>query len=48
VLENPAADLVAPKWPDGGIQKLFALAFRNRVISTVDHPMLKALRGEGI
>ena len=48
VLETPSIELPAPKWPDGGFKQLFSLAFKNRVISNINHPVLKALRGEGV
>lgn len=48
VLEMPAIELPSPKWPEGGFRQLFSLAFKNRVINDINHPVLKALRGEGI
>jgi hypothetical protein len=48
VLEMPAIELPAPKWPEGGFRQLFSLAFKNRVINSINHPVLKALRGESI
>jgi hypothetical protein len=46
VLEMPMIESPNPKWPDGGFKQLFALAFKNRVIDNLNHPVLKALRGE--
>jgi hypothetical protein len=34
-----------PKFPEGGMRYLFNIAFRNRVIQTLEHPVLKELRG---
>jgi hypothetical protein len=44
VTENVEAPV--PRWPDGGFQYLFQLAFKNRVINGLDHPILRGLRGE--
>jgi hypothetical protein len=38
-------EVPTPKFPEGGIRYLLKIAFRNRVIQTLDHPVLKALRG---
>jgi hypothetical protein len=46
VLETPSVELPAPKWPDGGFKELFAKAFKSRVITEINHPVLKSLRGE--
>jgi hypothetical protein len=46
VLESPRTELPAPKWPDGGFNELFSIAFKERVIRSLDHPFLKHLRGE--
>jgi hypothetical protein len=48
VLETPTIELPAPKWPEGGFRHLFALAFKNRVIDNINHPVLKVLRGESL
>jgi hypothetical protein len=39
-------ELAEPEWPDLSFQELLRLAFKSRYIETVDHPTLKALRGE--
>ena len=36
-----------PQWPSQTVGELLRLAFRDRVISSLDHPILKRLRGEG-
>ena len=35
-----------PQWPTQTFRDLLALAFKDRVITTLDHPILKRLRGE--
>lgn len=35
-----------PKWPDRPFGELVRLAFKDRVITTLEHPVLKGLRGE--
>jgi hypothetical protein len=35
-----------PRWPDYGFDKLLEIAFRDRRITSLDHPVLKRLRGE--
>lgn len=39
-------NLGEPSWPETGVAELFAIALRNRVISTMDHPVIKRLNGE--
>lgn len=39
-------NLGEPTWPETGIDELLAIAVRNRVISTMDHPVIKRLNGE--
>jgi hypothetical protein len=45
VLETAKIELPAPKWPES-FQFIFKLAFRNRVVNSLDHPVLRSLRGE--
>jgi len=40
------ANLGEPNWPKMGVAELYGIALKNRVISTLDHPVLKGLRGE--
>jgi hypothetical protein len=40
------ADLPEPNWPDKPFNDLLRIAFRDRLIDTLDHPILKSLRGE--
>jgi hypothetical protein len=35
-----------PRWPDYDFAKLLEIAFRDRLITSLDHPVLKRLRGE--
>lgn len=35
-----------PKWPTESIKDLLNIAFRGRVVSSLDHPVLRALRGQ--
>ena len=39
-------DLPAPKWPDLSFEEMMKLAFRDRRITSLDHPVLRRLRGE--
>lgn len=39
-------NLSAPEWPDMSFEDILRIAFKNRKIDSVDHPMLKRLRGE--
>jgi hypothetical protein len=34
-----------PTWPDLPFQELVRIAFRDRLIDRVDHPVIKRLRG---
>ena len=35
-----------PEWPDVQFKDLLKIAFKDRLIDTADHPVLKRLRGE--
>jgi hypothetical protein len=41
-----AANLPEPEWPDVTFKQLVEIAFRDRLIRTLDHPAIKKLRGE--
>ena len=41
-----SADLPAPEWPGMPFAELLRVAFRDRYLDTLDHPVLKRLRGE--
>jgi hypothetical protein len=40
------ATIPEPVWPTESLKGLLKIAFRDRLIDTVDHPVLKRLRGE--
>jgi hypothetical protein len=42
VAEGPIRE---PNWPDISYQELIRLAFRDRLITSLDHPVVKRLRG---
>jgi hypothetical protein len=44
VLTAPVS--AAPTWPDATLTELLKIAFRQKIISTYDHTVLKRLRGE--
>lgn len=39
-------DLGEPKWPGKTFEQLLGIAFKDRVITTADHPMIRKLNGE--
>jgi hypothetical protein len=41
-----AADLPDPEWPETPFNELLRVAFKDRYIDTLEHPVLKRLRGE--
>jgi hypothetical protein len=41
------AEIPEPEWPDCSFKRLLEIAFRDRYIKTIDHPVLRRLR-EGI
>lgn len=40
------SDLGEPRWPEESFEEIVRVAFRDRYIDSVDHPVLKRLRGE--
>jgi hypothetical protein len=38
-------DLPDPVWPDVSFQELLKIAFRDRIVDTIDHPLIQRLRG---
>jgi hypothetical protein len=38
-------ELPAPRWPERSFQELLEIAFRNRIISSEDHPVIKSMLG---
>jgi len=43
---SAANDFVEPGWPEGSLEEWLNLAFKDRIIQTLEHPVLKKLRGE--
>lgn len=39
------AKLPEPTWPDAGFERLIEIAFRDRIIRDLDHPVVRRLRG---
>jgi hypothetical protein len=39
-------DLPAPKWPDISLAEILRIAFKDKHITELDHPVLRRLRGE--
>ncbi len=35
-----------PNWPDKSLSELLQLCFQTRLIDSIDHPILKRLRGQ--
>lgn len=42
----PKASTDGPKWPAGKIDELLLSAFEGRIIASVDHPVVRELKGE--
>jgi hypothetical protein len=40
------ANLPGPEWPELSFQHLLRVAFKDRFIQEMDHPVLRKLRGE--
>ena len=38
--------MVEPVWPELSYQQLLSIAYRDRMITTLDHPVVKRLRGQ--
>jgi hypothetical protein len=45
-IEVASGRLSEPSWPDITFQAIIKIAFRDKMISTLDHPVLQKLRGE--
>ena len=41
-----AGNLPDPEWPDISFQGILQIAFKDRYITSMDHPLLQKLRGE--
>jgi hypothetical protein len=44
-ISAPLVELSSPVWPRQSFTELLQMAFRNRVIDSMDHPIVKQLRG---
>ncbi len=42
---EPTADLPDPQWPKLSFREIIRIAFRGRMIESLDHPVLRDLRG---
>ena len=43
---RPKADFPDPVWPDLDLQQMLAIAFKHFFIDSLEHPRLRAIRGE--
>ena len=41
-----SADVPDPEWPDVGFKRVLEVAFKDRFIKALDHPVVRRLRGE--
>jgi hypothetical protein len=41
-----SAEWHEPEWPDTPLKEILRVAFKGRVIESLDHPVLRQLRGE--
>lgn len=46
VVEYPTASIPDPEWPEETFQEILKKAFGDRFIDSLDHPVLRRLRGE--
>ncbi len=44
-ITTAAAITLEPEWPEASFQELIRIAFRERLITSLDHPVVKRLRG---
>ena len=42
---EPTAKLPDPEWPDADFTHLLEIAFKDRFIKTLDHPVVRRLQG---
>jgi hypothetical protein len=45
-IDLAVGNLGEPEWPDLGISDILKIAFRDRLIDSADHLLIKRLRGE--
>jgi len=43
---RPSAELPDPEWPDRPFREIIRTAFQGRMIDSLDHPLLRQLRGD--
>jgi hypothetical protein len=42
---EPIGDISAPDWPDISFEEILKVAFRDRIVDSMDHPLINQLRG---
>ena len=42
-----SGDLPDPEWPEESLEELLEIAFKDRLIATGDHPIIRRLLGGG-
>jgi hypothetical protein len=42
---EPLGDISAPNWPDISFEEILKVAFRDHIVDSIDHPLVKQLRG---
>ena len=45
-ISEAAGQLSEPEWPDWSLREWIELAFKDRYITSLDHPVIRSLRGE--
>ena len=43
---EPSTDLPDPRWPTLSFREIIRNAFRDRMIESLDHPVIRELRGD--
>lgn len=43
---EPTAELPKPKWPEMPFSEILRIAFRGRMVDSLDHPIVRELRGD--
>jgi hypothetical protein len=43
---EPAAEMPDPEWPNLTFKEILRIAFRDRFIDTLEHPIVRQLRGQ--
>jgi hypothetical protein len=38
-------DLPDPEWPEVSFQEILKIAFKDKIIQSIDHPVIQRLRG---